>query len=71
MNLLDWEMLDDMVIIHLDDILIFCKGIELHCWSLAMVFKRLATYKLYLQLENIYCFYIVLSFFAMFLITEE
>ena len=45
-------MLDDVVIVYLDDILIYSKDIESHEWALHAVFERLAKHKFFLRPEK-------------------
>ena len=45
-------MLDDVVIVYLDDILIYSKDVESHERALHAVFERLAKYNLYLFPEK-------------------
>ena len=45
-------MLDDIVIVYLDDILIYSKDVESHEWALHAVFERLAKHKFYFHPEK-------------------
>ena len=45
-------MLDDVVIVYLDDILIYGKDVESHEWALNAVFERLTKHKFYLCPEK-------------------
>jgi hypothetical protein len=52
MNDIFWEWLDDFVIIHIDDILIYSRSLEEHAEHLWKVFRRLRENKLYAKLEK-------------------
>ena len=45
-------MLDDVVIVYLDDILIYSKDVESHELALHAVFERLAKHKFFLRPEK-------------------
>ena len=45
-------MLDDVVIVYLDDILIYSKDVESYEWALHAVFERLAKHKFFLHPEK-------------------
>ena len=49
MNQVFFEMLDDVVIMYLDDILIYSKDIESHERALYAVFESLAKHKFFLR----------------------
>lgn len=52
MNMVFMDFLDDMVVVYLDDILIFSKTLADHRRHLHAVFAKLADHKLYLRPEK-------------------